>query len=192
MRIRLLQIVALSIISIFLQSCDSEYERMLKRELSSGKIVNDLFFGLELGMSSKEFYGKCWELNNDSLLYHGAMNTTVEHRFELNGKATRMNFYPEFHEGKVYEMPVTFTYTAFAPWNASYSVDTLLQETLGYISQWFGDEFIRMEHPEKGIAYVNVTGNRRIIVYPGEKHVNMLISDLSFEEQVLSENISKR
>jgi len=192
MIIKPFRLATLSVILILLQSCNSEYEQMVTRELASGEIENDLFFGLELGMSSKEFFGKCWELNNDSLLYHGALNMSIEHRFELNGKSAKMNFYPEFHEGKVYEMPVVFSYNAYAPWNQAYSVDTLLQESIAHVEQWYGEGFIKMEHPEKGVAYAKVDGNRRVMLYPGDEKVNMLVTDLLVENQIKNHKLGNR
>jgi len=103
-----------------------------------------------------------------------------------------MNFYPEFHEGKVYEMPVVFSYNAYAPWNQAYSVDTLLQESIAHVEQWYGEGFIKMEHPEKGVAYAKVDGNRRVMLYPGDEKVNMLVTDLLVENQIKNHKLGNR
>ena len=137
-------------LTIGLFSCQSEYEKMVNRELASGLRKDSLFFDLHLGMSSKDFYAKCWELNNEGVLFHGTNNTTVEYRFDDFGKAATMNFYPEFHQDTIYEMEAYFTYTAFAPWDSTYSTDTLLTQTLDFISPWFGKGFIPLNHPDTG------------------------------------------
>lgn len=164
-------------------SCQSEYEKMVKRELESGVRSDSLFFGLYLGMSNKDFFARCWELNNQGVFFHGAQNTTVEYRFDDFGKAATMNFYPEFKEGKIYEMPVTIAYNAFAPWDKSYSADTLLNQTMDFITPWFGDEFIELSHPEKGEVLAKVHGNKRILVYKSGNQVKLLITDLSIKEK---------
>ena len=48
---------------LFLTACGSEYQRLEKRELASGKVVKELFFGLELEMTQKEFFVTCWIVN---------------------------------------------------------------------------------------------------------------------------------
>ena len=163
-------------------SCQSEYEKMVKRELASGVQSDSLFFGLYLGMSNKDFFARCWELNNKGVFFHGAQNTTVEYRFDDFGKAATMNFYPDFHEGAIYEMPVTFAYNAFAPWDSTYSADTLLKQTMDFIVPWFGEGFIELKHPEKGEVLAKVEGNKRILVYKSGREVKMLITDLSMKE----------
>lgn len=156
---------------------------MIKRELASGVRSDSLFFGMYFGMSSKDFYGRCWELNNQGILYHGAQNMTVEYRFDDFGKAATMNFYPEFYEDKIYEMPITFAYSAFAPWNPEYSPDSLLAQTLEFIEPWFGIGFIKISHPEKGDLLAKVEGNRRVLVFISEDKVKLLVTDLSVKDK---------
>ncbi|MEM6628116.1 MAG: hypothetical protein AAF694_00510 [Bacteroidota bacterium] len=171
--------------SIFCGSaCQSDYEKMVQKELASGVRQDSLFFGLYLGMSSKDFFAQCWELNNQGVLYHGAENTTVEYRFKDFGKDATMNFYPDFHDNKIYEMPATFAYTASAPWDPGYSADTLLKETLTMIAPWFGEGFIKLTHPEKGSVYAKVNGNRRVLLYKAGEKVKMLVTDLSLKKVV--------
>ena len=40
-----------------------EYDSLVKKELSSNKKVNDIFWGINLGMTNKDFYVHCWNLN---------------------------------------------------------------------------------------------------------------------------------
>ena len=169
-------------LTIGLFSCQSEYEKMVKRELASGVQSDSLFFGLYLGMTNKDFFSRCWELNKQGVLFHGGQNTTVEYRFEDFGKAATMNFYPDFHEGKIYEMPVTFAYNAFAPWDSTYSPDTLLDQTMAFITPWFGEGFITLSHPERGEVLAKVEGNKRVLVYKSGREVKMLITDLSMKD----------
>ena len=153
---------------IVLSSCTpkARYERKLRQELSTGVRHDSLFMGLYLGMPARDFYLHCWELNRQGLIKQGQGNTTVEYRMdrELNYPAT-MNFYPTFHEGKIYEMPVKYNYRGWAPWNTKLSADSLLLDVLDLYKKDYGKGFINIAHPEKGNAYIKIDGNRRIAIY---------------------------
>ena len=82
--------------SLITFSCQSEYEKMVRTELASGVRNDSIFFGLSLGMTSKDFFARCWELNKEGVFYHGAQNTTVEYRYTFKDKAYTMNFYQTF------------------------------------------------------------------------------------------------
>jgi hypothetical protein len=142
------------------------YDRMLKHELASGIRHDSLFMGLYLGMSQKDFYTRCWNLNREGLVKQGEGNTTVEYltRGELKHQG-RMDFYPKFAEGKIYEMPVRFAYAGWAPWNKELSSENLLTDVLDWYKKIYGGGFIEVDHPEKGAAFVKVNGNRRITIF---------------------------
>ena len=58
-------------------------------------------------------------------------NKPVEYqlRDEIKHPGT-MNFYPEFVDGKISEMPVQFLYNGWSPWTKSLSADSLQVEIL--------------------------------------------------------------
>jgi len=168
---------------ILLSSCSprATYERRLKRELASGIRHDSLFLGISLGMTSKEFYSHCWQLNRDSLVRQGTANTTVEYqlREELKAPAT-VNFYPEFESDRIVEMPVHFIYNGWAPWNQSLSSDSLQLDILRWYKRIYGRDFLEVEHPERGKAFVQIRGNRRITIFKvDEKIVLALFKDMS-------------
>lgn len=145
-----------------------KYERLAAEEPASGKRVDSLFGGIYLGMTSKDFYMHCWQLNKTGLFTDGENNHAVLYPLkngELKYKAS-MNFYPEFLHGKIYKMQATFNYDAWAPWNKSMVADSLQQDVLKLLAKWYpaGNPFLRIEDKERGIIYVKVDGNRRIIV----------------------------
>ncbi|MEM6699531.1 MAG: hypothetical protein AAF806_15615 [Bacteroidota bacterium] len=162
-------------------SCKSEYEQMVERE--KGIQQDSLFLGITFGMTSKEFYAHCWELNKQELIKQGPVNQTVEYNLddELRQEG-HMYFYPKFQDDKIHEMPVTFSYDAL-PWTDEYSLDTLYEDVQNLVTDWYG-ELTEFTHPEKGSVLVRVDGNRRIRVFkdPMNTKVKVIFTDLNQRE----------
>jgi len=159
----------------------SQYERRLKSELASGIRQDSLFLGLRLGMTDLDFYTRCWALNRQGLIKQGTGNNTVEYALEKELKyPATMNFYPNFQQGKIYEMPVQFVYNGWAPWNKEYSSQTLEEDVLAWYTNIYGDSFIKVEHPKWGSAYVKIDGNRRITIFKeDDSHVWAVFTDMT-------------
>lgn len=167
---------------ILISSCTArdQYDRKLKEELASGNRSDTLFMGLYLGMPEKEFYTRCWELNKSGAIRQGATNTTVmyEVKKELDYPCT-MDFYPRFNNGKIFEMPVRFKYKGWAPWNKKLASEKLQSDLVDWYEDLYGRGFIRVKHPEHGLAYVKLDGNRRITVFrQDEMHVWAVFTDM--------------
>ncbi len=166
-------------------SCEqkSNYQKLLERELASGERFDSLFLGLELGMTSKEFYVACWEMNQQGLLRQGSANTTVV--YELGDQlpySAKMEFFPSFHEDKIREMPVMFRYDAWSPWNRNLWADSLQLQVLDLLEEWHGEGFIRADHPKLGTAYVKIDGNRRIVLTTlDDQFVKATYTDMSID-----------
>jgi len=144
------------------------YKNLVAEESASGKHVDSLFMGIYLGMTSKDFYVHCWQLNKAGLFTDGQNNYAVLYQLkngELKHKAS-INFYPEFKNDKIYKMQATFNYDAWAPWNKDMMADSLQQDVLKLFAKWYpgGNSFLPIEDKERGIIYVKVDGNRRIII----------------------------
>lgn len=155
-------------VCIFLISCSprARYDRKLKHELGRGVRNDSIFMGLYFGMPEKEFYTHCWKLNKKGLIRQGETNTTVLYiiKNELKYPAN-MDFYPLFQDGKISEMPVKFVYQGWAPWNNKLSADNLEADILNWYEKTYGKGFIKIEHPQRGTAYVKIDGNRRITIF---------------------------
>src|SRR5688572_1145427 len=85
------------------QSELQRYHALVKKERESAKTVNDIFFGISLGMASKDFYMHCWEMNKQGVFTDGPANSSVMHKLnnnELKYPAS-MNFYPTFTKGSI-------------------------------------------------------------------------------------------
>lgn len=164
--------VIILLILIAAASCTTDnfktYQKLEAKELSSGKRADSLFMGIYLGMTSKQFYAHCWELNKAGIFTDGANNTAVLYHLkngELRYKAS-MNFYPEFVNDKIYKMRATFNYDAWAPWNKSMMSDSLQHDVLRLFKTWYpeGNLFLKIEDKDRGTIYVKVDGNRRITI----------------------------
>lgn len=176
------------ILTLVITGCtpNAKYKRMLKQELSSGIRNDTLFMGIYFGMPEKEFYTRCWDLNKQGLIKQGMRNKTVEYQLkdEIKHPGT-MNFYPEFVDGKISEMPVQFLYNGWSPWTKSLSADSLQVEILKWYEIQYGNGFLKVEHPERGMAYVKIDGNRRISIFKGDDmHVWAIFTDMLLEKEL--------
>jgi hypothetical protein len=160
---------------------------MVEKEMASGKTVDDLFLGLKLGMTRKEFYETCWELNKQGVLTNGPTELSVEYDAPLpSGKTAKMRFYPKFEDDKIYLMQIEFTYDGWAPWNEDLTAENLRSDVIAMFESWYGAGFIEVSNEEKSqLAYVLVNGNRRVRVF--KKHLSVVraeILDLKVEEEI--------
>lgn len=145
-----------------------QYNRLVKSELASNKRVDSIFFDIKFGMTGKDFFAYCWEMNRKGLFTDGQSNTTVLYRLnhnELKYPAS-MNFYPEIDNSKINKMMVTFQYEGWAPWNKQLFSDSLLLDVLQLYRKWYSNRnpFIEIKEPGKSTIYVKVDGNRRIVI----------------------------
>lgn len=189
--INILLILIALIIAILSCQPKSEYHKLVEKELASGIRNDSIFFGLYLGMSSKDFYTHCWELNKQGLIRQGASNTSVYYQIDDFKYSAGMDFYPQFFEGNIAQMPVIFSYHGWAPWNKHLSVDSLMPEVLGLMEEWHGPGFIEIQNPnpnpllQNPNAFVKVNGNRRISVYAlDDARVRVDYVDLIAEKEI--------
>jgi hypothetical protein len=169
-------------------SADSEYSKLVKKELAKNKREDSLFMGIYLGMPSKAFYDHCWDLNKKGIFTNGLMNNTVLYSMDKDlPYPANMNFYPDFYEGKISVMKVAYDYKGWAPWNKAQYSDSLLQDVLNMYRKWYpgGNDFIKMTNKDRGTIYVKVDGNRRITVGRyDERLVKVDYTDLLVEEKI--------
>ena len=166
-----MRVIFITIIILTFTACSNEmreYELLVKKELSSGKRVDTLFYGVSFGMNVKQFYAHCWSLNQKGIFTDGTNNRAI--LYKLNNQQLKhdasMNFFPDLAGDKIYKMQATFQYNAWAPWNKQMFSDSLLPDVLQFYQRWYkdGNPFIKIHDPEKGTIYVKVDGNRRITI----------------------------
>ena len=184
MKTRIDWILMILISGILISGCSprAKYERMLKHELATGVRYDSLFLGLYFGMPEKAFYIHCWNLNQKGMIKQGESNTTAEYQLkdELKYPAI-MDFYP--NQGKISEMPVSFKYIGWAPWNKTLSSDNLQKEVQKWYEKVYGEGFIKVKHPLHGTAYVKINGNRRITIFKqDELYVWAVFTDMSVKK----------
>jgi hypothetical protein len=156
---------------------------LVKKELATNNRNDSLLQGIQFGMNRREFFAHCWELNKKGVLNAGAGSTTVFYEMKRENKNYYVNFYPKFSAGKIVELPVEYTYPAFAPWNPKYSLDLLKKEIFNIYKEEYGKDYleIRSNNKENDTVYVWVNGNRRISLYKNitRNSVNVLFFDLT-------------
>ena len=163
------------IILFMLMACSEDrgmdkYNNLVKKELAGNKRVDSIFFGIHFGMTQKNFFAHCWEMNkkgiftdgNDS---RGNMNVLYKLGKELKYQAS-MNFYPDFNDSTIWKMRVIIQYDGWVPWNKNLGADSLLPDVLSMYKKWYsdGNSFIQINDKKRGILYVKVDGNRRITI----------------------------
>ena len=189
MKTTLKAIVIVLIVSI-LTGCNdsSKYRKLVERELATNIRKDTLLQGIRFGMNKREFFAHCWELHKKGVFKEGVTNSTVFYEMEKNGKKYHVNFYPKFAEGKIVELPIEYTYPAFAPWNPKYSLDMLEKEIRELYKEEFGDDYLEIpsKNEENGTAYVWVDGNRRLSLYKNimRNSVTALYFDLSSAKEL--------
>ena len=170
------------------QSDMEKYRSLVETERKSNKKVNDIFFDITLGMTSKDFYMHCWELNKKGLFTDGLNNTSVAYKLdhnELKHQAS-MYFYPEFNQGRIHKLWARFTYDGWMPWNKQLGSDSLLTDVLKLYQKWYpsGNPFVAITDEKKGTVYVKVDGNRRIVLGRyDDVEVKADYTDLRVEEE---------
>ncbi len=174
--------MALLAMAIMIRCSTSAYERMEKVELSKGIRVDTLFLGLRFGMTSNEFFKQCARLNKQHLVRDGVGMRVRYDSADLKYPAS-MSFYPDFKDDRIYQMPVIFAYKGWAPWTKDLFSDRLQMDVVKLFEKWYGTGFIEIRHPEKGVAYVKVDGNRRITVFKqDDATVKVIFKDLLIED----------
>lgn len=167
---------------------EERYIAWEQRELESGIRYDSLFKGLYFGMTHDNFRDYCYYKN------------TVEHDFRMQGANTSwleskigemqypaaINFYPVFDEGVITEMNAQIYYKDAVFKDGVLENDSLLLDVLGLMTNWYGEDFIRIKSPNsyETDVYVSVHGNRRISVFPAlNAEVKVWMVDLNAREK---------
>lgn len=166
---------------------NNKYDKLVKKELGRNVREDSLFLGIKFGMTSKEFFARCWELNKKGLLTDGNNNTAVLYKLEKElPHPASMNFYPDFHNNRIYRMKTDFSYNGWAPWNRHLFADSLQLDVVRLYKNWYGENnFIQMNDSLRGTLFVKVDGNRRIIIGKyDDMHVKVDYTDLLVDKEL--------
>ena len=83
MKFNKFKIIILIFSIVLLTSCQSEYTKLVNKELASGVKNDTILFDLSFGNTKKEFYEICWELNKNGIATHGENNNYVKKKKEF-------------------------------------------------------------------------------------------------------------
>ena len=162
---------SLIVLVVLFASCESEYTRLVKRELGKEEKLDSILFDINFDDPKARFYQRCLELNRQTLVTQGPSNSSVKYIFQdslFHEKATpmRLLFYPEFDvEDKLSGMNMEFSYMAWAPWNRELQSDYLEPKVMEILKAWYGGhDFIETEVRGEQLK-VKVDSNRRILIY---------------------------
>jgi len=169
---------------------ESEYSKLLKKELKSGKSFNDLVLGLKIGQTKDDFFEICAELNKKKLITSGARNLYPEYILYPkdsveNGKKIRMSFMGIFDNNRIMKgMDIRFNYYSWIAWREEYNSDNLINEIKDTLQLWYpGNNFIEIDlklDSKNNLAYVKIDGNRQITMYKIDgRDVAVIIEDVS-------------
>ncbi len=178
-----MMMVLIMAVCIMTMNCKNEYHQLVEQELEKNIRNDTLFIGLQFGMSAREFFDYCWELNKSGLVSEGFSNMSVLYKLARFGKRYDINFYPNFLNDKIVSLPVDYSYEVTAPWNPKYSVDSLFIEVVAMQKELYGNDFLKIADPKRGAAFVRVDGNRRISIFKNidRNNVTVLFRDLSVD-----------
>jgi hypothetical protein len=160
------------VLVLVLAGClESEYTRLVKRELAREVTLDSLLFQINFNDSRADFYSKCKKLNQQKLVTQGPNNASVQYVFvdsvmHQEPTSIRLLFYPKFDEkDKIMAMDFEFSYLAWAPWNKKFQSDQLRPKVLELLENWYGgNDFISINLDDKEIP-VKLDANRRIMVF---------------------------
>lgn len=179
----------------------SDYTKLVKAELSKGVRMDSVVFGINLGDTRNEFYGKCFDLNKQHLVTAGPSGTTVQYLFTDSlfhdePASMRLLFIPAFDKDDVIiEIDLEFSYSGWAPWNEQYFSDKLKEKVVMMIMQGYkGNNFIPVKI-EGAEVPVKLDGNRRMLVYiKDEQSVIVKVQDILhpvYRHSITSEEVKK-
>ncbi len=177
--------ILILLLVLLVASCQSDYTKLVNKELKSGVKNDDIFHGLKFGQTRTDFYNICWDLNSRRIATHGPDNNYVQtilypQDTTQTTKLIRMLFYAKFSpDNIVRSMDVKFSYVAWAPWNTDLLSDKLLPKVQDTLMKWYpGNKFITV----RDNILVKVDGNRQIqLAIDSDRDVSVLIEDLSYK-----------
>lgn len=164
--------ISVFIVATILSGCfQSEYTKLVKSELAKGVRQDSILFGIKLGNTRDDFFGKCFDLNKQKLVTQGPRGLCVEYIFSdsiHHPKSTQIKllFCPSFDQNNVMSnMDLEFSYTGWAPWNKQLQADSLKGKVMALMMDWYkGNEFVTA-NVENSEVPVKLDGNRRLMVF---------------------------
>lgn len=152
-------------------SCgQSDYTRLVKSELEKGVRQDSILLGIRFGDTQQDFFGKCFDLNQQHLVTQGPVGLSVRYDFLdslVHKKPTDvvLLFSPTFDSTtRISEIKMELSYKGWAPWNRPLQSDSLKEKVQALLMKWYGgnDFVLAQVGPDK--LPVKVDGNRRLLL----------------------------
>ena len=170
-----------TLVSITIISCSNRSNQDQKNpEVETVTQESDsLILDYTFGMTRDEFFDLSWEYNANGILINGSGAEIVEEVDWLISPAKRV-FYPNFENEKIVQLPVTYSYKGWAPWNTHLSSDSLMQHLIPIISEEYDVKLEALSESTEKLIYVGRTNNTEIeISTKSNFEVNVTFTDLS-------------
>lgn len=165
--------------------CQSEYSRLVRKELAFGGTHNELLFDLEIGQKMQDFFDRCTALNKAKKITQGSGIFARQELIptENDGHKIEMLFYGISNPEKTLTgMDLRFSYIGWSPWNKNLQSNMLMAAIKDSMQLWFpGNPFIEVDSGiDNKVALIKVDGNRRIRMIPIDKRqLGVKIEDIS-------------
>lgn len=191
--------ISLVFIGLIIISCQSDYSKLAEAELAKGVRKDSVLLGIKLGDTRNDFYGRCFDLNQQQLVMQGeggsAQYIFVDSLFHDKPTAIKILFVPSFDEkDKMTNMDLKFSYAVISPLNQDTQIDTLRAKVMDILMDWYGgNEFVMFDFDDKRIP-VKVDGNRRLLVIKFDtQNVVVRVQDLLHPKfsKLVKDKISK-
>lgn len=173
---------------LIISACQSDYTKLVKNELASGKRNDSIFYNLRFGNTRTEFFEICKDLNQKHLVKQGPSNLNVQVIYNPRDTSKvfqkiTMLFYGVFNSENIMTgMDVEFSYTDWAPWNKDLFADKLVPVVQDTLMKWFpGNSFMKVKD-----NLVKVDGNRQIVLkQESDRDISVRIEDLEYKYKKL-------
>ncbi len=129
----------------------------------------EAMLGIEIGITDREYFDRCTELNRLTLITMGGGSNLVDHRLvnDLDRPAT-LSFWPVFlgeNPRRVQAVQFNVIYDDWSPWNKDAYADSLLPQVRDYFARTLETELQELNHPVNGTVYVSVEGLRHVALW---------------------------
>tara|TARA_Y100000768_G_scaffold371847_1_gene338939 strand:- start:154 stop:747 length:594 start_codon:yes stop_codon:yes gene_type:complete len=187
LNINRISIVIIFVIFVFGCKSQSEYTKVLNRELENKNELNDLIFDMKIGQSRKDYFDICYKLNQKKLIVSGERSLNPELILKskndtVGGHNIKMSFNGIFNNEKIMRgMEMRFYFTGWSSWNKDLSSNNLLIQLKDTLRKWFpGNDFFKVKFENNLSTEVKIDGNRRILAFLlNSKDVAVRIEDMS-------------
>lgn len=136
-------------------------------DTSYDETLDDLVLGIYFGMDKDEFFKHCWDLNQNGHAQHGSLNNNVMYYDSINFKPkVVINFYPKFVDNKISELPFSFYFKGWSPWNKhTLTQDKLISQVVDWFEKKYNTPF-KSKEVNGQTVYYQIIGPLTIRVYP--------------------------